>query len=368
MSLLFDQFFIFCEVICITYNGIFMSRIKLIEVKSDLGGRRVGASLGIDAIHIASYTEQKYFNFFYRFKKHKSLYKRISAGNYLFNEPNVTHKHCKHIEQLIKIYEKLSNEVADGIKKSDFTIVISGDHGTAGGTIAGLKQVNPEQRIGIVWIDAHADIHSPYTSDSGNMHGMPLATAIEDNNLEYKINNLDTESSRLWEKIKSIGYNGPKINPSDLVYVALRDYEPAEAHLINKYKSKIISTQEFRDKNILNIISDILQHLEHCDIIYVSFDVDSMDPSVSVGTGTPVKGGLFASEAEELLCNLLTSTPKIKCLEISEVNPTLDEYNKMAEVAFNILASVCKTIDNNVANNSQIITNNYISISINNKM
>lgn len=323
-----------------------MATIKLVELKSDLGGRRVGASLGIDAIHFASYNKQEYFNFFHRFKKQKSLYKKISAPNYLFNNPNIIHKNCKHIEHLIKIYKKLSNEIAHGIKEADFTIVISGDHSTAGGTIAGIKQADPEKRLGVVWIDAHADIHSPYTSDSGNMHGMPLATAIDDDNLEYKINELNPNSKNLWEKIKNIGHPGAKLNPSDLVYVALRDYEAAEKNIINKYKAKVVSTQEVRSQNISEIAENILNHLSECDIIYISFDVDSMDPSVSTGTGTPVENGLYAKEAKELLSKLLYMSPKIKCLEIAEVNPILDNSNKMAEVSFDILASICQTIDN----------------------
>ncbi len=318
-----------------------MSKIKLIVVKSDLGGRKPGASLGIDAIRMASYKTAKNFEYFRRFDGNN--YEKIEANNLLFNYPN-KYPDCKKIEELIVIFEKISDTVSKTLENNSFPIIIAGDHSTAGGTISGIKQAFPHKKLGVIWIDAHADVHTPYTSDSGNMHGMPLGTVIDDNNIECQFKELDAETAKLWERIKNVGGMKKKISLSDLVYIGLRSYEIAEDSLIKKYKTKVIRTIDLRIFGAKEAAHQAMQHLDHCDIIYVSFDVDSMDPAVSVGTGTPVEGGLFSSEAEELL-KTLASFEKVKCIEISEVNPILDTNNKMAEVAFNILKSICKNID-----------------------
>jgi arginase len=318
-----------------------MAKIKLVEIKSDLGGRCAGASLGIDAIRVASYKTENDFYFYNRFCG--DLYETITAHNNAFNAP-IIYENCRRIEHIIPIYEKTCESVSHGLKNADFTIVISGDHSTAGGTIAGIKSAYPNSRIGVVWIDAHSDVHSPYTSDSGNMHGMPLSTAINDDNIECQFKALDTETIDMWEKLKQIGGTKDKVNMSDVVYVAIREYEHAERKMIKKYNTKVIRTYDLRQRGAMETAYDIVEHLEHCDIIYVSFDVDSMDPSVSQGTGTPFEGGLYSYEAKELL-KTLAASEKVKCIEISEINPTLDTNNTMAKTAFSIIKSICRVVD-----------------------
>ena len=94
----------------------------------------------------------------------------------------------------------------------------------------------PDKKLGVIWIDAHADLHSPYTTPSGNMHGMPIACSIGEDNMEKAQNKLDDDTIEYWEKLKNLGGICPKINYSDLVYIALRDFEPAEDFLIKKHK------------------------------------------------------------------------------------------------------------------------------------
>ncbi|NLJ13952.1 MAG: arginase [Ignavibacteria bacterium] len=318
-----------------------MAKIKLVEVKSDLGGKKAGASLGIDAIRIASYKNQDNFGFFRRFEG--ECYDKIEADNQLFNRPD-SHIYCKKINELTKIYEQTAAAVAHGLKNCDFTIVLAGDHSTAGGTICGMRQAYPDKKIGVVWIDAHADVHTPYSSDTGNMHGMPVATVIDDDNTECIFNELDNESITLWEKIKNVGGIKKKVSLSDFVYVALRDFEIAETTIINKYNTKVVRTIDLRLQGANETAHQILKHLSYCDVIYVSFDVDALDTTVSMGTGTPFEGGLFAYEARQLL-KILASFNKVKCIEIAEVNPTLDEDNKMAEVVFNIFSTICRAVD-----------------------
>ena len=318
-----------------------MKKIKLIEVSSELGGRKAGASIGMDAVRIASYSSDLTKDFYTRFED--DLYTRITAPNSAYHLP-YKYPFAKRIERVFPIFQKTCDEVSKSITHNDFTTVISGDHSVAIGTIAGIKQSNPEKRIGVIWIDAHTDVHNPYTSDSGNLHGMPLSSAINDNNLECQFNDIDNNIAEFWEELREIGGTKDKVNMADVVYVAIRDFERAEEHLIKKYNNKIYRTIDVRQIGAIELAHKIIKDLEHCDIIYISFDVDSMDPSVSVGTGTPFENGLFEYEAKDLL-KTLVACDKVKCLEISEINPLLDTENKMGLCIFNILKSVCRVVD-----------------------
>ena len=107
---------------------------------------------------------------------------------------------------------RLNNSIQKNLKDY-FPIVLSGDHSSALGTISGIKSAFPEQNVGVIWIDAHADLHSPYTSPSGNIHGMPLVAALANDNLDAKTNAVDSDTQKYWEEMKQIGYKGPKIQP-----------------------------------------------------------------------------------------------------------------------------------------------------------
>jgi arginase len=311
-----------------------MKKAKLILLRSELGAGTRGASLGVDALKIAAIDLQSDF-----FKRHESI--EVSDENWLLLE-EIKFKHAKRIRGIIKIYERLSKVVEKVLRKSNqFPIILSGDHSSAGGTIAGLRSAFPDDKIGVIWIDAHADLHSPYTTPSGNMHGMPLATALGEDNEESASNKLDQKTIELWEKLKNSGGVSPKIDYRDLVYIGLRDTEEEEDFLIEKNNVKCISVKELRNKGVEESVNDVLEYLSHCDHLYVSFDVDSIDPSISVGTGTPVPNGLRIKEARELLTRFAGSE-KLRCFEIVEINPTLDTENHMAETAFKILEQATK--------------------------
>ncbi|HNQ32092.1 MAG TPA: arginase, partial [Candidatus Woesebacteria bacterium] len=244
--------------------------------------------------------------------------------------------YAKRIHGIYTMYDRVSQAVNDTLKSGLFPLVLAGDHSTAGGTIAGIKMAKPKNRLGVIWIDAHADMHTPFTTPSGNMHGMPLATALGEDNIENKLHEVDEKTKDWWNKLKNIGKIQPKILPEDIVFIALRDYEKEEEALIKKHNIKVIPVQEVRKKGVENIVRQALMHLSNCDDIYVSFDVDSLDSSISRGTGTPVSNGLKEREVEDILASLMQNH-KICCFEITEVNPTLDKENLMAEIAFNIL-------------------------------
>lgn len=305
-----------------------MKNIKIIEVKSEIGAGTRGASLGVEAIKIAALDFMS--NFFVHFPT-----ETIETENKLLFEP-IESPYAKRIKGTLTLYERISKSVSETIKANLFPVILSGDHSTAGATIAGLKIARPQAKIGAIWIDAHADLHTPYTTPSGNMHGMPVAVSIAEDNLDCKVHDVDENTLKAWDALKNIGGIAPKILPEDIVFISLRDYEKEEEHLIKKYGMKIITTSEVRRKGPEQVARSVFRYLSDCEYIYVSFDVDSLDASISKGTGTPVTNGLREREVEDLISKFMQHR-KICCFEITEVNPTLDKENLMAEIAFNIL-------------------------------
>jgi arginase len=305
-----------------------LKNIKLIEVPSEIGAGTRGASLGIDAIRIAALDFMS--NFFIHFPSEK-----VPAENKLLYEP-IESPYAKRIKGMVTMYERVSKAVSEAMKHNFFPVVIAGDHSTAGATIAGIRMAKPKSRLGVIWIDAHADIHTPYTTPSGNLHGMPISISINENNEECAVHDVDEITAKQWNALKNIGKIAPKVLPEDVVYISLRDFEKEEKFLIDKYDMKVVSTKEVRNKGAENVVRSVLRYLADCTDIYVSFDVDSLDSSISKGTGTPVSNGLREREAEDLISKFMQNR-KVCCFEISEVNPTLDKENLMAEIAFNIL-------------------------------
>ena len=308
-----------------------MKKIRFIEVKSEIGAGTRGASLGPDAIKIAALDYGSNL-----FRKIDST--NVPVENQLLFEPTGS-PYAKRIKGVLAVMERVANVVRVSLRNNEFPIVLAGDHSTAAGTISGMRMAYPKQRLGVIWIDAHADLHSPWTTPSGNMHGMPLAAVLNEDNAQNKMNKPDKETLENWTRIKQLGNIAPKIDYSDIVYIALRDVEPEESYLLKKHKIKAFSTSEVKRNGVEKIARDTLAHLNRCHHIYISFDVDSMDSSISKGTGTPVRNGITEKEAGSLLVRLIQNE-RVICFEIAEVNPTLDKENLMAENTFEILQRV----------------------------
>lgn len=302
--------------------------IRIVEVKSEIGAGTRGSSMGIDAIKIAALDFGSPF-----FKKFKTV--EIPTENQLLLEP-VVNDYAKRIKGIYSLNERIAKEIQKTLAKDEVPIVLAGDHSSALGTISGIRMAYPQKRLGVIWIDAHADIHSPYTTPSGNMHGMPIACVLGEDNRDRQQNKPDDETVEYWEKLKNLGGISPKIQYNDLVFIALRDFEPQEDYLIKKNKVRVFGLPEIRKKAVERIAIEALNYLDHCDLIYVSFDVDSMDSRISSGTGTPVPNGITEKEAGNLIYYIMRSK-KICCFEMVEINPTLDKENLMAENAFEIL-------------------------------
>lgn len=315
-----------------------MRNIKLVEVRSEIAAGTRGASLGIDALKIASLDKKS--DFFTQFEPINVA----DANNYLWKGNKFPH--AKYIDGVYQVLKNVYSSIESLRLEKKFPIVLAGDHSTAAGTIMGIKAANPELRLGVVWIDAHADLHTPYTTPSGNMHGMPLAMVSQLDNKECQVNHPDDDTLMYWERIKKIGGDQPKINPKDIVFISVRDTESPEDFLIKKYEIRNFKTSEVREKGISQIAKETLDLLKDCDQIYISFDVDSLDSSISVGTGTPVPDGLTVEEAIQLNAELIKDK-RVCCWEIVEVNPTLDTENTMAENAFEVLEVTTKSLVEN---------------------
>lgn len=315
-----------------------MKRIVLVENKSEIGAGTRGASLGIDAVKIAALNSKSDY-----FKKAK-IVKIENENDRLWED--VSFESAKRIKGVVEVYKRVSETVSEILGKNKFPVLLSGDHSNAGGTIAGIKMAHPDKRLGVIWIDAHADLHSPYTSPTGNIHGMPLATALGEDNTNYAVKEISDDVKKQWERLKNIGNICPKINAEDLVFIGVRDTEDPEDYFIANNKVKTISVEHVRRTGAQQVSEQVLQYLNECDIIYVSFDVDSMDCDlISYGTGTPVQNGLTDQEAGGLINHFLIDK-RVKCFEVVEINPCLDnKQNKMAETAFRIMESASAIIE-----------------------
>ncbi len=312
--------------------------IELLEITSELGAGTRGAGLGVGALKVAALNKKSDF-----FARYPSITVR-DFNEYLFQD--YTTKHAIRIEHILHEFVQISGSVCSSLERGSFPFLLSGDHSTAAATIAGIKKYYPTSKLGVIWVDAHADFHSPYTSPSGNVHGMPLAIAAQMDNLEQKVNDVSDETAEYWRKLKAIGGKEPNISPNDIVYIGVRDTEAPEDYIIDKYGVKNFKVDEVKEKGVDKVVEETFNILDDCDIIYVSFDVDSMDPEeISRGTGTPVKNGLSLVDTKHLL-NTIVKNEKVCCFEIVEINPCLDDkINKMAETAFDIIDEVSKIVE-----------------------
>jgi arginase len=325
-------------------NASSRSRVALVEVDCDLGAGTPGAGSGIDLLKQAAARQQGLRQISDRLIEEIKGQTRPTARAAELGSATAT-PHARHIETIAGVMRDAAALVASTLERGLFPIVIAGDHSTAAATIAGIRQAHPDRRLGVVWIDAHADIHSPYTTPSGNMHGMPLAIASSHDNTIESINEPDSTTRLLWKELQDLnGTGSPSITLEDLIYVAVRDTEPAENVTLEHFSIPVITTEDVRRLGPEHAAQRCLDHLSQVELIYVSFDVDCMDSTICKGTGTPVPGGLWADEARQLTRSLLAD-PRVCCWEICEINPHLDSLNTLAEVSLSVYQDVLEVLD-----------------------
>jgi len=306
-------------------------RFKLITVESDFGAGKKGAALGPQAL-----IEEL----------RKLQFNEIDVYNYLRLAPNILPPstdtpYGKNIENITNFQLKICENISETIRLNKIPFIISGDHSSANALISGIKDVYANNRIGVIWIDAHADLHSPFTTPTGNIHGMPIAALMGQDHREMGKNQPKEITKSLWETLKKLGrrHITPKLQPTDLVFISLRSTETEEKKIIAKENIKVFDPATIKNIGIEEVAKQTLHQLRNCEFIYVSFDVDSLDSSISLGTGTPVEDGLSINEATFLL-ETFSKLPNLKGLEITEVNPLLDEKNPMQQIIAKLISNV----------------------------
>ncbi|MEI6508257.1 MAG: arginase [Bacteroidota bacterium] len=306
-------------------------RFKLITVESDFGAGKKGAAHGPKAL----LKELKERNF-----------EAIDIYNYLRlvpheMPPSTDTPYGKNIENITNFQLKVCENISETLRLNKIPFILSGDHSSANALISGVKDVYANNRIGVIWIDAHADLHSPYTTPSGNIHGMPIAALMGHDHREMGNNQPKEITKTLWETLKKLGRRriSPKIQGKDIVFISLRSTEAEEERIIVKENIKVYNPDTIAQLGIEEVTNQTLQHLRNCEYIYVSFDVDSLDSSISTGTGTPVENGLTFDEGVYLL-KRFSKLQNLMGLEITEINPSLDEARPMQKIIARLIETV----------------------------
>jgi arginase len=291
--------------------------IHLIGVPMDLGAGRRGVDMGPSAIRIAGVAE----------KLQRLGHTVVDEGDIVTKPPEqqkIRNDKLRYLTEIVRACTILSTKVEKILEDSGFPLVIGGDHSIAIGTIAGIASyaVAQKKRPGILWIDAHGDMNTQSTTPSGNIHGMPLAASLGLGAIE----------------LTSVGGDFRKVDPKDVVLIAIRDLDDGERENIRKLGINIFTMEQI-DKYGMSVVMDkALRKLSKVDFLHVSFDLDAVDPSVAPGVGTPVKGGLDYREAH-LIMETLFEHGKVNSLEVVEVNPILDNRNQSAEFASELILS-----------------------------
>ena len=201
-------------------------------------------------------------------------------------------------------------------------VVLGGDHAVALGSAAGAVRRAAGRRTGILWIDAHADLNTPATSPSGNVHGMPLALLLGHGD----------------ERLRAATGVEP-LRIEDVVLLGLRSVDPEERRFIREHGVTALTMSDVDRSGVAAVTRAALAALDHVDALHVSFDADVLDPAVAPGVGTPVPGGLGYREAH-LLMELLHESRRVSSVDLVEVNPILDQSNRTARVVVELAASL----------------------------
>ena len=221
---------------------------------------------------------------------------------------------------IAEVSAKLCDQAEASVASGATPIFVGGDHAMSIGSVSGVTAAG---RTGILWIDAHGDLNTPETSPSGNIHGMPLATL------------LGTGMPDLVE----LGGRNPKVLPEDVVLLAIRELDPGERAMALDLGLKVLTMRDIDERGVAKVIGEALDHLGHTERLHVSLDLDSLDPSIVPGVGTPVPGGLTYREAQ-LICETIADSERMTSLDLVEVNPLIGDHNRTAEIAVRLAESL----------------------------
>ncbi|MFI5211740.1 MAG: arginase [Ignavibacteria bacterium] len=296
-------------------------KIGIVGFPMDLGADRRGVDMGPSALRYA-HLEEKLENMGYTVKDFGDIFVE-GAETQRVNNPKL--KYLPEIERSAKI---LSKKVETLLNQNYFPLILGGDHATALGSIAGISSYcrKKKKTLGVIWIDAHADMNTPETTPSGNIHGMPLAAA------------LGIGESRLVR----LGGFSPKVLPENSALIGVRDVDQDEAETVKEFRNRGMQVYTISDvdkQGVTRIIARVLNDFKkEVDHIHISFDLDGVDPDYASGVGTPVEGGLTYREASVIM-EMVADCGCMSSLEMLEVNPILDTKNSTAELAVDFIES-----------------------------
>ena len=292
--------------------------VTIIGFPMDLGAGRRGVDMGPSALRIAG-LQSKLEKLGYNVKDEGNLQIEI------MEQQTIRNPKLKYIEEIIKTSTRLAGKVEKVLDEGNFPLCLGGDHSMALGTIAGVSAHCKKNnlKLVVVWIDAHSDMNTDETTPSGNIHGMPLAASVGLGN----------------EKLVNLYNPYVKLDPENCTLIGIRSIDEAEKANIRKLKIPLYTMSDIDKTGIYRIIVKVLKHFkERVDHIHISFDVDSVDPIVAPGVGTPVPGGLSYREAH-LVMESIAECGCMSSLEIAEVNPMLDHQNRTAVFTTDLIAS-----------------------------
>lgn len=232
-------------------------------------------------------------------------------GHHQFEEVNASSDPpigiLKNPRLVSRVTEAVAKVVGDHARKGELPVTLGGDHSLAMGTISGTLSVHPETCV--IWVDAHADINTIESTESGNIHGMPVSFLLG-----------------LGSKISEFSWVKPLLKAEHLVYIGLRDVDAGEKRILRENNIKAFSMHEVDKYGIGKVVEMALDHVNpnRDRPIHLSFDVDALDPSVAPSTGTPVRGGLTFREGH-YICEAIHETGLLVALDLMEVNPSLSD-------------------------------------------
>ncbi len=299
------------------------ARLHVIGVPMDLGAGRRGVDMGPSALRLARLGDAL-GALGHEVHDHGNVEVPIAETAHV-TEGDVR---ARYVDAIADVVARLAAAVAD-VPPAATPVVLGGDHALAMGSVAGVVRRARGGRVGVLWIDAHADLNTPASSPSGNVHGMPLAHL------------LGHGDPRLLAAIGGSprAAGGGVLAPEDLAFVGLRSVDPAERAFIRAHGLHATTMSDVDRLGIAAVAEAALATLAHVDHLHVSIDADVLDPAVAPGVGTPVAGGLAYREAH-LLMELLAASGRVGSVDLVEVNPILDERNTSAKVLVELAASL----------------------------
>lgn len=296
-----------------------MNCVRVFGIPMDLGQRRRGVDMGPSAIRYAGLDDRlkrlgfevcDAGNLFVpQVEEMPGAQVETADGGKAYYLPEVAHI-CR------EIYEWISKD----LKPDEYGLFLGGDHSMSIGTVSAVLQ---QENVGVLWIDAHADMNSPQTTPSGNIHGMSVASLLGDGPVE----------------LTDIGAPGPQMKPDQVAMIGLRNLDTDEKLKVSQTGILAYTMRELDELGMSVVARNVVKYFERFDHIHVSLDLDSCDPSIAPGVGTPVMGGLSYREAH-LLMEILADSGKVRTVDVVEVNPILDNHNMTAEVAVELVASL----------------------------